>query len=59
MGAGSCFCGDPSIVLKWISVLSSVLFVGGAPDRSLMMLLDVDVETRWTFVSKRVSAFSG
>jgi hypothetical protein len=47
------------LFLKWISVLSSILFVGGAPDRSLMMLVDVDVETRWTFVSKQASAFSG
>ena len=40
MGAGSCFCWVPSnLFLKWISVLSSILFVGGAPDRSAMMLL--------------------
>ena len=40
IGTGSCFCGGPSnFVLKWISVLSSSLAVGGSPDRSFMMLL--------------------
>ncbi len=40
MGAGSCFWWVPfSLFLKWISVLSSVSFVGGSPDRSAMMLL--------------------
>ncbi len=40
MGAGSCFCWDLSnFALKWISVLSRILFVGGTPDRSVLMLL--------------------
>jgi hypothetical protein len=33
MGAGSCSVSSIQF-LKWISVLSSILFVGGAPDRS-------------------------